>query len=526
MKRTVLALIVASALFLPAAAVLAELPPLIPRDVLFGNPDKVSPKISPDGQRLAYIAPDQGVLNVWVRTVGQKDDRVVTKDRKRGIRYYFWAQNNKQVLYVQDKGGDENYHVYAVDLDTLNERDLTPFENVRAQIVAVEQKFPNEILVGLNNRKVELHDVHRVDLTTGQLTLEAENTEGFMAWQADHDLRVRGAMKTNPDGGTTMVIRDNPDSAWRTLTTWGIEDSLTSGPIGFTADNRGLYTISSAGSNTAQLRQMDLATGQEKVLALDRESDVAGVFKHPIKHTIQAVAFNKERLSWKVLDPTVEADFAAIKTIHRGDFDIINRDHQDQTWLVAYETDDGPVYYYAYDRPSKKGTFLFTNRKKLEGLKLARMEPISLKASDGLPLHGYLTKPPGVEPKNLPMVLMVHGGPWYRDSWGYNPTVQWLANRGYAVFQVNFRGSTGYGKHFVNAGDREWGGKAHNDLIDGVKWAIKKGVADPNRIAIFGGSYGGYATLVGLTFTPDVFCCGVDIVGPSNLITFLNTIPP
>ncbi|MHC4235672.1 MAG: S9 family peptidase, partial [Planctomycetota bacterium] len=526
MKRTVLALIVASALFLPAAAVLAELPPLIPRDVLFGNPDKVSPKISPDGQRLAYIAPDQGVLNVWVRTVGQKDDRVVTKDRKRGIRYYFWAQNNKQVLYVQDKGGDENYHVYAVDLDTLNERDLTPFENVRAQIVAVEQKFPNEILVGLNNRKVELHDVHRVDLTTGQLTLEAENTEGFMAWQADHDLRVRGAMKTNPDGGTTMVIRDNPDSAWRTLTTWGIEDSLTSGPIGFTADNRGLYTISSAGSNTAQLRQMDLATGQEKVLALDRESDVAGVFKHPIKHTIQAVAFNKERLSWKVLDPTVEADFAAIKTIHRGDFDIINRDHQDQTWLVAYETDDGPVYYYAYDRPSKKGTFLFTNRKKLEGLKLARMEPVSLKASDGLPLHGYLTTPPGVEPKNLPMVLMVHGGPWYRDSWGYNPTVQWLANRGYAVFQVNFRGSTGYGKHFVNAGDREWGGKAHNDLIDGVNWAIKKGVADPNRIAIFGGSYGGYATLVGLTFTPDVFCCGVDIVGPSNLITFLNTIPP
>jgi dipeptidyl aminopeptidase/acylaminoacyl peptidase len=526
MKRKLFICVAVSALLFQGVGAFAELPPLIPRKVLFGNPDKARPRISPDGRRLAYLAPDEDVLNVWVRTVGKHDDRAVTKDRKRGIRAYFWAQNNERIVYIQDKEGDENWHIYSVDLKTDRTLDLTPFEGVQARIIAVEPAFPNEILIAINNRDPELHDVHRLELTTGDLTLVARNDERFVQWVADHSFRIRAATKTTPDGGSTLWVRDTPDSAWRTLATWGIEDSLTSYPVAFTPDGKSLYLKNSAGSNTSELREMELATGKEKTLASDRLSDVAGVFMHPIKHTVQAVSFNKERVHWEVLDDSVREDFAAIKRIHRGDFGIINRDHADRTWLVYFNIDNGPVRYYAYDRETRKNTFLFTNRKELEKLTLAKINPISFTAGDGLTIHGYLTTPPGIAARNLPMVLNVHGGPWWRDSWGYRPDVQWLANRGYAVLQVNFRGSTGYGKDFVNAADREWGGKMHQDLIDGVNWAIKKGIADPKRIAIFGGSYGGYATLVGLTFTPDVFCCGVDIVGPSNLITFMKTIPP
>ena len=526
MKVKAIGCVALAAVLAPAIGVQAELPPLIPLETFFGNPDKASPKISPDGKRLAYIAPDKGVLNVWLRTVGKNDDRVITKDRDRGIRHYFWAQNNQQVIYIQDKGGDENWHVYAVNFDTGQERDLTPFDGVQARVLAVDPKFPNEILVGINNRNVQLHDVHRVNLLTGKLTLEAKNDQGFVSWLADHQFKIRGAVKFNPTGGSTLLVRDNPDSAWRTLIEWGPQDALSSNPTGFTPDGKGLYIISSAGANTSELREIDLASGKEKTLASDPMYDVTGIFEHPIKHTIQAVSFLKERKEWTVLDPSIRADFAAIQGIRRGDFSIINRDHADRTWLIYFDTDDGPVRYYAYDRNTKKGTFLFTNRKQLEGLTLAKMEPIQLKARDGLTLHGYLTTPPGIPAKNLPMVLNVHGGPWARDKWGYDGVAQWLANRGYAVLQINFRGSSGYGKDFLNAANREWGGKMHDDLIDGVEWAVGKGIADRKRIAIFGGSYGGYATLVGLTFTPEVFACGVDIVGPSNLITLMQTIPP
>ncbi len=504
----------------------ADLPPLIPREVFFGNPDRASPQISPDGKRLAYLAADEGVLNVWVRTVGKTDDRVVTKDRKRGIRSYFWAQNNEQILYIQDKGGDENWHLYAVDLKSNEEKDLTPFENVQARVEAVEQKFPNEILVSINQRNPQLHDVYRADLSTGKLTMIAQNDEGFIGWNADHNLRIRLAAKMKPDGGTTLLVRDETESAWRTLTSFAVEDALTSGPISFTPDGKGVYLISSSGSNAGELRQMDLATGKETTLASDDAADVSDVVIHPSTHTLQAVAFTKERVNWKVLDQSIADDFTAIAKIRKGDFHLLNRDHADQTWLVSFETDDGPIYFYAYDRKTKKGEMLFTNRKALEGLTLATMKPISFQARDGLTVHGYLTVPPGIEAKNLPMVLNVHGGPWARDVWGYDGEVQWLANRGYAVLQINFRGSTGYGKKFLNDADREWGGKMHDDLVDGVGWAIKQGLADHRRIAIFGGSYGGYATLVGLTFTPNLFACGVDIVGPSNLITFQETIPP
>jgi len=507
----------------PAAA---QLPPLIPRRVLFGNPQHISPTISPDGKRLAYLAPDDGVMNVWVRTVGVSDDRAVTNDRRGGIRSYFWAENNKQILYSQDRDGDENWHVYAVDLESGELRDLTPHQNVQARIIATERNFPDEILVSMNQRDPQLHDVYRCNLLSGELKLEAENDRGFVGWVADAQFRVRAALKPTRNGGTLLQVRDDTDAKWRTLLGWGPEDALTSGPVAFTADGGSMYFISSADANTGELRLIDLETRKQDLLAADEKADVAGLLIHPESRIVQAVSFKQERLKWRVLDDNVADDFKAIEGIRRGDFGIINRDHADRTWLVYFDTDDGPIYYYAYDRENKKSALLFTSRPDLESLQLASMKPIEFTARDGLKVHGYLTTPPGVADRKLPMVLNVHGGPWWRDSWGYDGEVQWLANRGYAVLQVNFRGSRGYGKEFLNAGNREWGGKMQYDLIDGVDWAVTEGIADPNRIAIFGGSYGGYATLVGLTDTPDTFACGVSIVGPSNLITFMNTIPP
>jgi dipeptidyl aminopeptidase/acylaminoacyl peptidase len=502
------------------------LPPLIPREVLFGNPDKANPRISPDGKRLAYVAPDEGVLNVWVRTVGLTDDHAVTKDRKQGIRAHAWAPNNEQILYVQDKDGDENWHLYAVDLKTNDVKDLTPFEGVQARVIALEPSFPDETLVGINKRDAKLHDVYRINIRTAEMVLEVENDAGFAGWVADHELKVRAATKSTPTGGIELAVREGQDTRWRTLITWEPQDVINSDPVAFTPDGKGLYILSSADGNTGELREIELATGKEKTLASDRQADVADVFIHPTKHVIQAVGFNKERIHWRVLDQSVEEDFRTLERVRRGDFRVLNRDNADRTWLVEYNTDDGPVSYYAYDRESRKAELLSTNRKALEGLRLAKMAPIGFKSRDGLSIPGYLTTPPGIPAKDLPMVVLVHGGPWSRDSWGYNGVAQWLANRGYAVLHVNFRGSTGYGKDFVNASTREWGGKMHEDLIDGVNWAVGRRIADPKRIAIFGNSFGGYAALAGVTFTPDVFCCAVDICGPSNLVTFINTLPP
>ena len=333
-------------------------------------------------------------------------------------------------------------------------------------------------------------------------------------------------MKLTAVGGFELMVRDRQDPAWRILETWEPQDTINSDPIAFTPDGNALYILSSANANTSELREMDLTTGREKTLVANPRADISGLLIHPTSRTVQAVSCYKQRIHWKVLDKSIKKDLSVIKRIRRGDFSIINRDRNDQTWLVGFTTDDGPVSYYAYDRNTKESRLLFTNRKALENLTLAKMTPVSYRARDGLTIHGYLTTPPGVKARNLPMVLLVHGGPWNRDRWGYNCTVQWLANRGYAVLQVNFRGSLGYGKAFTNAGNREWGGKMHDDLIDGIQWAVQKRIVDPERIAIFGSLYGGYAALVGLTATPETFRCGVDICGPSNLITWIENIPP
>jgi dipeptidyl aminopeptidase/acylaminoacyl peptidase len=506
---------------------------LIPRKVLFGNPERTSPRISPDGTRLAWIAPRDGVLNVWSAPIGTTGASgvdwnaatVVTDDTDRGIRSFTWARDGRHLLYVQDTGGDENWRLYDVDMETMARRDLTPFDGIQVQIIAASKRHRDELLVGMNRDNPELHDVYRLDLPTGELVKLIDNP-GYAGWLADEDLVVRGALAPLPDGGFDLLVRDSADGDWRTLLTISADDAPSSDVLSFSGDGRSLLVISAAGSDTGRLSQIDLASGEARVLVEDSEADVAGAVLHPDTREPQIVEVLKDRAEYHVLDPSVEQDFKAIRALHPGDPQLVGRDEADTTWLVAFVDDAGPVQYFAYDRTSRAGSFLFDSRPELSRFELARMEPFSFAARDGLTIHGYATFPPGVARSGLPMVLDVHGGPQARDVWGFNPEAQWMAIRGYLSVQVNYRGSTGYGKSFVSAGDREWGAKMHDDLLDAVQYAVDQGWADPDKVAIYGGSYGGYAALVGAAFTPDVFCCAVDIVGPSNLQTLLETIPP
>lgn len=499
--------------------------PLIPRKVLFGNPDRAAPALSPDGAQMAFLAPWEGVLNVWV---GPADDpsqaRPVTHDTGRGIRQYFWAFTNRHILYLQDKNGDENWRVYAVELPSEQVKDLTPLEGVHAQIQGISERRPTEILVGLNDRVPQWHDVYRLNLETGERQLILQN-EGFVGYIADDDLSLRFAFRLLPDG-SMEVLEVRLGSVGERFMQIPEEDVVTIHPLGFDKTGKLLYLLDSRGFNTTALTQIHTDTGEVRVLAQDPRADLSGALIHPTEKAVQAVSSNYTRIQWQFLDPATARDFEFLQQVSEGDPGVVSRSLDDRFWIVAFERDNGPLAYYLYDRPAGQARFLFTNRQALEGQPLANMQPLVIPSRDGWELVSYLTRPRFADGGPGPLVLLVHGGPWYRDVWGYNPLHQWLANRGYAVLSVNFRGSTGFGKAFVNAASREWGGKMHDDLIDAVNWAIQEGIADPRRIAIMGGSYGGYATLVGLTFTPEVFACGVDIVGPSNLVTLLQTIPP
>jgi len=504
-----------------------RLPKLIPKEVIFGNPEKARATVSPDGKMLAYLAPVEDILNVWVKTLGQDDDRQVTNVTDRSIIRYIWGPGSERILYLQDAGGNENWRLFSVRLDTGEIQDFTPYEDVQVQIIAWDKHFPNDLLIAMNREDARLHDVYHLDLTTGDLEMVAKNPGNFVDWLADRDMKVRGGIAPTPSGGFVLMIRDDENEEWRPLIEWSAEDALTSSPIGFTKAGDYIYLTDSRDANAGRLVKADAQTGEVvEVIASDPQYDVDHVLFDKDTYEPQAAIVVKERDEWIILDETLSEDFEVLWSLSEGDLFITSRDNDSKTWIVGFTKDDGPVSYYAYDTGTKQGTFLFYHRSELTEYTLAEMEPVSYTARDGMKIHGYITYPPGVERTNLPMVLVVHGGPWYRDTWGYNPEAQWIANRGYVCLQINFRGSTGYGKDYLNAGNKEWGGRMHDDLIDGVSWAVEQGIADPEKIAVYGGSYGGYAALVGATFTPDVFCCAVAAMGPSNLITFIETIPP
>ncbi len=498
--------------------------PLIPRELLFADPERAAPTISPDGKKIAYLAPHNGRRNVWVQTLGKDDAHAITNDQKRGISVFFWQQDSQHMLHMQDTGGDENFHLHQTDIVTRESRDLTPFPGVRATPVSFSPEYPDTALVALNKRNKQIFDVHKIDLKTGEVTMDTENPGDIVGWTADNDMKVRAADAFVGMGQETR-IRSDVSQPWKPFRKWSF-DETNGGAVGFSPDNKALWMISSVGANTARLTEIQLADGTEKVVAEDPAFDVSGALTHPTKNTLEGVSFNKAKTEWIFFDKAIEADYKFLKSkLGDGEVSIGSRSNDDKSWIVNYSSAERPVEYYFYERAGKKLDFLYSARPKLKDYKLAGMKPIQFSARDGLAIHGYLTMPIGVT-KNAPTVLLVHGGPWARDSYGYSGLVQLLANRGYAVLQVNFRGSTGYGKKFLNAGDREWAGTMHNDLLDAKAWAVKEGYTDPKRVAIMGGSYGGYATLVGLTFTPDEFAAGVDIVGPSNIVTLLKTIPP
>jgi dipeptidyl aminopeptidase/acylaminoacyl peptidase len=538
MKVTLSALV--AAIVLPTLAA-AQAPPtaaesvagtvVIPRSALFGNPEKTQARVSPDGKYVSFIAPKDGVLNVWV---GPRTDpsaaRPVTNDTKRGIRQHFWAFHNKHEHYIQDEGGAENWHLYAADVVAGTTRDLPPYKGIQAQVAGHSWKKPGVGAVGLIDRVPEYHDLWEVNLATGKRVLIEQNSQEFAGFDLDLDLKPKLALKTLAEGGEFFR---KAGGKWVSLLTYGQEDSLNTASIGIEASGNSALMQSSVGRDKSALVRVDLATGKTTVLGASEQADVDSVWTHPRTLQVQAYSVNYLKPEITVLTPAVQKDVDLLSKELGDGFGITNRSLDDNFWTVAADDALAPVSSYLYDRKAGKLTKLFDQRPALAKAPLVPMQSLEIKARDGLTLVSYLSLPPGsdtngdgVPESPVPMVLNVHGGPWGRDTYGFDNEHQWLANRGYAVLSVNFRASTGFGKSFVNAGNKEWAGKMHDDLLDAVDWAVARKVTTKDKVAIYGGSYGGYATLVGLTFTPDTFACGVDIVGPSNLQTLLATIPP
>ncbi len=502
--------------------------PLIPRSVLFGNPDRTMVQVSPDGQHISWLAPLEGVLNVWV---APRDEiaaaRAVTRDSGRGIRFYTWAYTGEHLLFIQDRDGDENWHLFRAGLDGSDSVDLTPFEGVQARVQQMSADHPRECLVGLNRRSPQYHDVHRLNILTGELQLVVEN-EQFVQILTDHRFTVREGYQMTPDGGVDIYQYDQ--GRWRAVDSISAEDSMTTGTVGFSRDLTIAYRIDSRGRNTAALFALDVASGESTLLAEDPRSDVAAFTREPGGLQVQAVAFDYERKRWQVIDPEIADHLQRLADTAPGDWEIDSRSLDDRYWIASSAVDTGPTAFYLYDTRTGQAQFLFTSQSALEGLPLVPMHPATIKTRDGLDMVVYYSLPEGsdgdgVPEKPVPLVLFPHGGPWARDHWGFEPTHQWFANRGYAVLSMNFRSSTGYGKSFINGGNNQWGGAILEDQIDALKWAVSQGIADPSRVGIFGGSFGGYSVLAGLAFHPEIYACGVDIVGPSSLLTLIESIP-
>jgi dipeptidyl aminopeptidase/acylaminoacyl peptidase len=533
MIRSVLAAAVLAAILPAQAQSPAADVPLIERAKIFGNPSKTGGRISPDGKWLSWVAPRDGVLNVWVAPAADPSKaRPLTEEKVRPIRSAFWAPDSKQLLFIQDKGGDENFLLYGVDVVSGKQTNFTPFEKTRVMPIAYSAKVKDRILIGLNNRDPRWHDVHSLDLATGKLTLLLKN-EGYGGFLADEMLNLRVAQKSRPDGGSTYYRLKDGKADGEPLADVGLDDSQTTAPLTFTVDGKTLYWTDSRNRNTSALVAQEVATGKTTIIAQDQRADIANALYDTKTGVAQAYNVDYLKQEYVALSPALKGDLEFLKKSTRGQFTVTSRTEADDKWLVSVDAVTAPPATWLYERKTKKLTQLYLTRPELEGAPLAQMYPQEIKARDGLTLVSYLTLPKAVNAdgsgkasKPVPLVLLVHGGPWARDGYGYNSYHQWLANRGYAVLSVNYRGSTGFGKNFISAGDLQWGRKMHDDLLDAVQWAVKSDVTTADKVAIMGGSYGGYATLAGLTFTPTTFACGVDIVGPSNLFTLLQTIPP
>lgn len=507
---------------------------LISREILFGNPDRIAVSISNDGKYISFLAPKDGVLNVWIADITDPINAVaVTTEKSRSIRSYFWAKDNKHIIYAQDKKGDENWRLYSTNIETLEERDLTPTDGVRASVLKLSNKFPSKMLVLLNDRVPEYFDIYQVDILTGESELLYENNSKYSSFIADDNFNIRGGYKMLPSGEGEFYLFKNNDISKPTLfQKIAVEDMLTTAPLHISHDGDKLFMIDSSSRNTSALVEIDLNDFSRRLIHSDPRADIDDYLTDTKTKMIQGASVNYTTTEWTIFDQSIKSDLEYLKTVDSGVVNIVSRTYEDNEWIITFIKSDSPHRYYLYDRSSKEAKFLFTSDSKKESLPFSKMHPVIIKSRDGLDLISYLTVPrwlddgSGNPSSPVPMVLNVHGGPNARDSWGFNAQAQWLANRGYATLSVNYRGSTGFGKGFINAGDGQWARKMQDDLADAVTWAIDKHITTKDQVAIMGGSYGGYATLVGMSMTPDMYVAGVDIVGPSNLETLLNSIPP
>ncbi len=516
---------------------LDKLPPMIDRDVFFGNPEIAGGQISPDGKFISFIKPYRDVLNIWVKERGESYDqaRPLTADTTRPVTSYYWTYDSKYIIYIQDKGGNENYHAYAVDpyvspaegRDVPRARDLTPIEDVRVMFYGTFKNEPDIIYIGLNDRDERYHDLYKLSISTGERTLIRENRENLASWRFDEQGNLRLATRTTDDGGTEILRIDGEDL----VQVYKVSNEEQAGILRFHKDGEWVYLVTNKGEdvNLSRLVLFNPDTMEEKFVEADPEGEVdfGGAEFSSKTDELIATYYVGDRLRYYFKDDRFEDAYEKLeKELPDGDIYLGSSTLDDRLWMVSVTKDTDPGARYLYDMKTGEVKLQYRSRPELPNEHLATMKPVHYQSRDGLTIHGYLTLPRGVEPEDLPVVVHPHGGPWHRDRWGYNPYAQFLANRGYAVFQMNFRGSTGYGKAFLNAGKKEWGDAMQNDITDGVKYLIEEGIADPDKVAIFGGSYGGYATLAGMAFTPDLYRCGVDYVGVSNLLTFLESIPP
>ncbi len=540
---------------------------LIPRAVLFGNPDRVGVKISPDGKNTTYIAPFNGVLNIFLAKSNDLNQaNAITQDTHRGIRQYSWSYNNKHIIYSQDKDGDENNHLFSIDIDSGEIVELTPFQGAKATINTLSKYFPDYAVVMLNDRRKDLFDLYLLNLKNNKIHLIYQNDQ-YAEIDVDENFQMRFATMSMPDGSAKVdifqkqeksiselikLIESNSNDAeiesfikeiQETKTSEFMmispEDLYTTSIVGFTKNHDKVYMLDSRNRDKAGLFELDVKTKAQKLVFENNRADVQGIIQNPETKEIEAVGINYTRDEWKFFDNKVERIFKEVlKNFgHDGEFQITSRSLDDKTWTVAVTSDVSPPQYYKVNTENSEIQFLFSGDTKLDKYDLAKMHPVVIKARDGMELVSYLTLPKDVKiisdsvntiktDKKVPLVMYVHGGPTARDEWGLDKTHQWLADRGYAVLSVNYRGSTGFGKNFINAGNGEWSRKMHDDIIDAANWAVASGITSQDKIGIMGGSYGGYEALVGVTFTPDFFRCAVDIVGPSNLVTLLESIPP
>jgi dipeptidyl aminopeptidase/acylaminoacyl peptidase len=497
---------------------------LIPLRDFFKNPEKTSYKISPDGKHLSFLASYMNRLNIFIQETGSDKSKRITNETSRDIISYFWG-SSERILYLQDNKGNENYHLYAVGKDGSNHTDLTPFKDVTVWIIDELEDSETEVIIAMNKRNKEIFDAYRLNIETGDMTVEAENPGNISEWFTDHEGNIRAALTT--DGvNSSLLYRVNRKELFKTVLTTSFRETVS--PLFFTFDNKYIYATSNLNRDKNAIVKFDIANGIETELLFEHhEVDVYNLSYSRKRKVLTLITYTTWKNQINFLDDEIKKIYERI-TPELGNYEIVitDTDKDEDKFLIRTYSDRSLGSHYFYDKNTDELKKLSDVSPWLDENDLSEMKPVSFMSRDGLTIHGYLSLPRGAESKKLPVVLLVHGGPWARDMWTYSPESQFLTNRGFAVFRVNYRGSAGYGRKFWELSFKQWGRKMQDDLTDGVKWLIREAIADPKRIAIYGGSYGGYAVLAGLTFTPDLYACGIDYVGVSNLFTFMKSIPP